>query len=46
MGLVPTTALGRQYRDILGEANQTVAHICDNVIFATCGLPLIVKGQL
>lgn len=46
MGLVPTSALGRQYRDILGETNQIFAQNCDSVIFATCGLPLVVKGQL
>ena len=46
MGLVPTSPLGRQYRDILGEANQILAQACDSVIFATCGLPHTVKGQL
>ena len=46
MGIVPASALGRQYRDILGEANQIIAQTCDSLIFATCGQPLIVKGQL
>lgn len=46
MGLVPTTSLGRQYRDILGETNQMLAAACDSVIFATCGLPLVIKGTL
>lgn len=46
LGLVPTSALGRQYRDILGETNQQLASACDSVIFATCGLPLVIKGDL
>lgn len=46
MGLVPTSALGRQYRDILGETNQILAAVCDSVVFVTCGLPLVIKGKL
>lgn len=46
MGLVPTNALGRQFRDVLGEANQILAKASDTVIFASCGLPLALKGNL
>ena len=45
MGLVPENPVGRQFRDVLGEANQILARMCDTVIFATCGLPLTIKGQ-
>lgn len=33
MGLVPTTAMGRRFRDLQGEANQILAAACRNVAF-------------
>lgn len=46
LGIVPGTALGRLYRDLLGLANQMLAKACTGVIFVSCGLPLPLKGPL
>ncbi|WP_165174483.1 bifunctional adenosylcobinamide kinase/adenosylcobinamide-phosphate guanylyltransferase [Desulfovibrio sp. ZJ369] len=46
LGIVPGTALGRLYRDVLGSANQMLARACPRVIFVSCGLPLALKGPL
>ncbi len=46
LGLVPENALGRQFRDLAGEANQILARSCGVVIFVACGLPLALKGAL
>lgn len=46
MGLVPTTAMGRRFRDLQGEANQILAAACCNVAFCACGLPLVLKGSM
>ena len=45
MGLVPDTALGRQFRDAQGRTNQKVAQIARRVVFVAAGLPLILKDQ-
>jgi adenosylcobinamide kinase/adenosylcobinamide-phosphate guanylyltransferase len=45
-GVVPAYPLGRQYRDLLGEINQKVAAIADNVLLMVAGLPLVLKGRL
>jgi adenosylcobinamide kinase/adenosylcobinamide-phosphate guanylyltransferase len=44
MGLVPSTALGRSFRDLCGRANQQVAATADHVEFQIAGLPLLLKG--
>lgn len=44
MGLVPSTPLGRSFRDLCGRANQMVARHADHVEFQIAGLPLILKG--
>jgi adenosylcobinamide kinase/adenosylcobinamide-phosphate guanylyltransferase len=44
LGIVPAYQMGRAYRDILGWANQRLAHEADQVIFMTAGIPMIVKG--
>lgn len=46
MGLVPDNALGRSFRDAQGQLNQSVAEICETVIFTAAGLPLALKGKL
>lgn len=43
LGLVPETALGRQFRDAHGRMNQRVASAADRVLFIAAGLPLVLK---
>jgi adenosylcobinamide kinase / adenosylcobinamide-phosphate guanylyltransferase len=45
-GVVPPYPLGRRYRDLLGEINQRVARIADDVVLMVAGLPLALKGHL
>ncbi len=42
-GLVPSTELGRAYRDLLGWANRKIAAEADEVFYLVAGLPLDVK---
>jgi adenosylcobinamide kinase/adenosylcobinamide-phosphate guanylyltransferase len=43
LGLVPDTLLGRRYRDLLGQANQTLAAQADTVYFMVAGLAVDIK---
>lgn len=45
-GVHPVSTLGRAYRDLLGEVNQRVARIADDVVLMVAGLPLALKGHL
>lgn len=45
-GVVPAFRSGRLYRDTLGQLNQEVAAIADNVVLMIAGVPLLVKGRL
>jgi adenosylcobinamide kinase/adenosylcobinamide-phosphate guanylyltransferase len=45
-GVHPVSSLGRRYRDLLGEMNQRVASIADDVVLMVAGLPLALKGHL
>jgi adenosylcobinamide kinase / adenosylcobinamide-phosphate guanylyltransferase len=45
-GVVPAFELGRRYRNLLGEINQRVASIADQVILMVAGLPLTLKSSL
>lgn len=38
--LVPETAVGREFRDLLGAANQTLAAKADRVILLLAGIPI------
>jgi adenosylcobinamide kinase / adenosylcobinamide-phosphate guanylyltransferase len=42
-GVVPPYRSGRAYRDFLGQMNQKVAQIADNVILMVAGVPMTVK---
>jgi adenosylcobinamide kinase/adenosylcobinamide-phosphate guanylyltransferase len=44
MGLVPSTPMGRGFRDLCGRANQLVAAEADFVELQVAGLPLVLKG--
>ena len=44
MGIVPESPLGREFRDAQGRLNQTIAAVCDEVVFIAAGLPLSLKG--
>ena len=43
-GIVPENKLARQYRDIIGLANQAVAKTAGKVIWTVAGIPVTVKG--
>lgn len=44
-GIVPAYPLGRRYRDLLGEINQRVAAMADEVVLMVAGLPFPLKRQ-
>jgi len=46
MGIVPESALGRQFRDLAGWINQDLAAAADTVVLVVAGLPLMLKGTL
>jgi adenosylcobinamide kinase/adenosylcobinamide-phosphate guanylyltransferase len=43
LGLVPDNRIGRLYRDLLGKANQALAHYADEVYLMVAGLPVKIK---
>ena len=42
-GIVPADETTRLYRDLLGEVNQRVARVADQVVLLVAGYPLVVK---
>ena len=45
-GIVPTTRVGRRFRDIQGWANQILAERAETVTLVIAGLPLALKGKI
>ncbi|HJT23615.1 MAG TPA: bifunctional adenosylcobinamide kinase/adenosylcobinamide-phosphate guanylyltransferase [bacterium] len=43
LGIVPESALGREFRDLQGRFNQSVASVADEVIFMVAGIPQKIK---
>jgi adenosylcobinamide kinase/adenosylcobinamide-phosphate guanylyltransferase len=44
-GIVPDNALARQFRDLAGWANQSIAQSADEVVLMVAGIPMIVKKE-
>ena len=44
LGVVPASALGQSYRDILGRVNQMIASRADKVYLMVAGLALELKS--
>lgn len=42
-GIVPSTPLGRMFRDEQGRLNQRIAEACDAVVFVAAGCPILLK---
>jgi adenosylcobinamide kinase / adenosylcobinamide-phosphate guanylyltransferase len=42
-GIVPSTPLGRSFRDEQGRLNQRLAEACDAVVFVAAGCPILLK---
>jgi adenosylcobinamide kinase / adenosylcobinamide-phosphate guanylyltransferase len=45
LGIVPDNPLSRNFRDLAGRCNQTLAAGADEVILVVCGQPLWIKGK-
>jgi adenosylcobinamide kinase / adenosylcobinamide-phosphate guanylyltransferase len=45
LGVVPDNAQARNYRDLIGRANQTIAARADVVTLVCCGIPLHLKER-
>ena len=46
LGIIPSDAESRAFRDIAGWMNQDIAAISKNVILLVAGLPLALKGEI
>ncbi len=45
LGIVPPDPVSREFRDRIGLLHQTLAEICQDVVFLVAGLPAILKGR-
>jgi adenosylcobinamide kinase/adenosylcobinamide-phosphate guanylyltransferase len=45
-GVVPPYPVGCRFRDLLGEINQKIARVADDVVLMVAGLPLALKGHV
>ncbi len=45
LGVVPDSQLGRQFRDLAGMANQSMAAGADEVIMTVAGIPVLIKPR-
>lgn len=43
-GVVPSSAIGGTFRDLLGEINQRVAAVATDVVLMVAGIPLVLKS--
>ncbi|MHB8062223.1 MAG: bifunctional adenosylcobinamide kinase/adenosylcobinamide-phosphate guanylyltransferase [Ruminiclostridium sp.] len=43
LGVVPPSAIGRDFRDIAGRINQILAKVADEVYFCVSGIPMKIK---
>jgi len=43
LGLVPSSRMGRIYRDLLGKVNQILAEHADKIYLMVAGLPVLIK---
>lgn len=43
LGVVPPSAMGRDFRDIAGRMNQILAKVADEVYFCVSGIPMKIK---
>ncbi len=44
-GIMPANALARRFGDLLGEANQRLAAVVDEVYWCAAGIPVRIKGD-
>lgn len=44
LGIVPMGELNRRFQDEAGRLNQSVANVCDQVLFMVAGLPMTLKS--
>jgi adenosylcobinamide kinase/adenosylcobinamide-phosphate guanylyltransferase len=45
LGIVPENKMAREFRDIAGILNQTIAEVSDEIYMLVAGIPLKIKGE-
>ena len=46
LGIVPDNSLAREFRDVAGLVNLSVAQAANTVVFVAAGLPMFLKGEI